>query len=91
MVELATAVGAGAPDPALPGTDPEPAGAGGTAIALGRSEVSGVGVAGAAAQVLWHHRLIRDRSREGCFHAFRVNHWVGLAVFAGVVGEFALR
>jgi 4-hydroxybenzoate polyprenyltransferase len=27
---------------------------------------------------------IRDRSREGCFRAFRHNHWIGLAVFAGV-------
>ena len=39
----------------------------------------------AAAQVLWHWTLIRDRTREGCFKAFRQNHWVGFAVFAGVV------
>jgi 4-hydroxybenzoate polyprenyltransferase len=25
------------------------------------------------------------RSREGCFKAFRLNHWVGAAVFAGTV------
>src|SRR6478672_518618 len=41
------------------------------------------GLAAAAAQAAWHWRLIRDRSREGCFQAFRLNHWVGFAVFAG--------
>jgi 4-hydroxybenzoate polyprenyltransferase len=43
------------------------------------------GIAVAAAQVLWHFTLIRDRTRDGCFKAFRLNHWVGLAVFAGVL------
>jgi 4-hydroxybenzoate polyprenyltransferase len=42
-------------------------------------------VAAALAQVVWHATLIRDRSREGCFKAFRLNHWVGFAVFVGVV------
>jgi len=45
-----------------------------------------VGLAAAAALASWHYTLIRDRSREGAFRAFRVNHWVGFAVFAGVVG-----
>jgi 4-hydroxybenzoate polyprenyltransferase len=36
-------------------------------------------------QVVWHHRLIKDRTREGCFKAFRINHWLGMTVFAGVV------
>ena len=44
-----------------------------------------LGVAAAAAQVLWHGGLIRTRSREGCFRAFRVNHWVGFALFIGIV------
>ena len=39
----------------------------------------------------WHYTLIRDRSREGCFRAFRLNHWLGFAVFVGVVLEFTLR
>ena len=43
------------------------------------------GLAGAAAQVAWHVFLIKDRTREGCFKAFRLNHWVGFSVFAGVV------
>ncbi len=39
----------------------------------------------------WHFTLIRSRSREGCFRAFRLNHWLGLAVFAGVVVDSVLR
>lgn len=45
----------------------------------------------AVAQIVWHHRLIRDRTREGCFQAFRVNHWFGCTVFAGVVAGYALK
>lgn len=41
--------------------------------------------AAAAAQVVWHFFLIRERTREGCFKAFRLNHWLGASVFAGVV------
>lgn len=39
----------------------------------------------AAGQVVWHFGLIRQRTREGCFKAFRLNHWLGFSVFAGVV------
>jgi 4-hydroxybenzoate polyprenyltransferase len=39
----------------------------------------------ALAQVAWHHHLIKDRTREGCFKAFRLNHWLGFTVFLGVV------
>ncbi len=38
----------------------------------------------ACAQVAWHYLLIRKREREGCFKAFRVNHWLGFTLFAGV-------
>ncbi|MEN9384470.1 MAG: hypothetical protein RL323_1613 [Pseudomonadota bacterium] len=38
-------------------------------------------------QVVWHLTLIRDRTREACFRAFRLNHWLGLTVFAGVVSS----
>ena len=44
----------------------------------------------AAAQALWHYTLIRERSRDGCFKAFRQNHWLGFTVFAGVVAGYAL-
>jgi 4-hydroxybenzoate polyprenyltransferase len=62
---------------------------------LGRSLGLGglflVGIAAASAQVAWHFALIRGRSREGCFKAFRLNHWVGCAVFCGVALDLALR
>jgi len=59
--------------------------------ALGLGWVYLAGIAVGAAQALWHYTLIRDRSREGCFKAFRLNHWIGFAVFAGVVLDLALR
>ena len=48
------------------------------------------GLAVALGQVVWHVWLIKDRSREGCFKAFRLNHWLGLSVFAGVAVSYAL-
>ena len=44
-----------------------------------------LGVAIAAGQVVWHYGLIRQRTRDGCFKAFRLNHWVGAALFAGIL------
>ena len=38
----------------------------------------------ALAQALWHGWLIRNRERDNCFKAFRMNHWLGLTVFAGI-------
>ena len=61
----------------------------GDALGLGRWFFAGIGVA--ALQAGWHYTLIRDRSREGCFRAFRENHWLGFAVFAGVAVDLALR
>ena len=49
------------------------------------------GVAVAAAQALWHYALIRKRDRDGCFKAFRLNHWVGFALFAGTALDLMLR
>ena len=43
-----------------------------------------VGLAVAALQAAWHFWLIKDRTRDGCFKAFRLNHWVGFAAFMGV-------
>jgi len=45
----------------------------------------------AVAQVVWHYRLIRDRTREGCFKAFRLNHWLGATLFAGLVAGYAFK
>ena len=35
-------------------------------------------------QALWHVWLIRQRERDACFRAFRLNHWLGFTLFAGV-------
>jgi 4-hydroxybenzoate polyprenyltransferase len=48
-------------------------------------------VAAAAAHAVWHFLLIRSRERDGCFKAFRVNHWLGFTVFAGIVAGYALK
>ena len=45
------------------------------------------GVVLAAAVALSHYPMIRNRTREGCFRAFRQNNWVGAAVFAGILGD----
>ena len=50
----------------------------------------GVALVVASAQVAWHFQLIRNRTREGCFKAFRLNHWLGASVFAGIATSFAL-
>ena len=47
------------------------------------------GLALAGGMMLYHWTLIRDRSREGCFKAFRHNNWVGAAIFAGITGALA--
>jgi 4-hydroxybenzoate polyprenyltransferase len=57
-------------------------------LGLGALYVGGIVVA--ALQAAWHFTLIFDRSREGCFRAFRANHWLGAAVFAGVALSFDL-
>ena len=61
----------------------------GRAGGLGGVFLAGIGVA--ALQALWHWRLIRARTREGCFKAFRLNHWLGFSVFAGVALDLATR
>ena len=35
-------------------------------------------------QALWHGWLICKRERDDCFKAFRLNHWLGFTVFAGI-------
>ena len=61
----------------------------GARLGLGAAYFGGIAVAAGLAG--WHFTLIRGRSREGCFRAFRLNHWVGLAVFAGVATDTLLR
>ncbi len=47
-----------------------------------------IAIGAAVVQVLWHYQLIKHRTREGCFKAFRVNHWLGFTLFCGVVGVY---
>ena len=45
----------------------------------------------ALAQALWHIWLICKRQRDDCFKAFRLNHWLGFTVFAGIAGTYAAQ
>ncbi len=59
-----------------------------SALTLVQSAMSAffwIAIGMAMAQVVWHYRMIRHRSREGCMRAFVHNHWLGLTVFIGVV------
>ncbi len=60
----------------------------GAQVGLGSAYFSGL--AAAAVIAVWHFTLIRDRSRDGCFKAFRLNHWVGFVIFVGVVTNSVL-
>ena len=55
---------------------------------LGTYYWSGLGVA--ALFVLYQFAIARHRDRDACFRAFLNNHWVGMAVFAGVALDYAL-
>jgi 4-hydroxybenzoate polyprenyltransferase len=55
----------------------------GSGLGFGAAYFAGLAVA--AVQAGWHFTLIRTRSRDGCFKAFRLNHWLGFAVFSGVL------
>jgi 4-hydroxybenzoate polyprenyltransferase len=61
----------------------------------GRAEQLGtpywLGLAAAALLFVWQQWSTRERARDACFRAFLNNHWVGLAVFAGIAADFALR
>jgi 4-hydroxybenzoate polyprenyltransferase len=46
------------------------------------------GLAAAGAMMIYHWSLIRERSREGAFHAFMHNNWVGAAIFVGIFFGF---
>jgi 4-hydroxybenzoate polyprenyltransferase len=60
----------------------------GQRLGAGAYYFGGVLVAGL---LMTHHQyLIRDRSREGCFRAFRGNNWLGLALFVAIVLEYQL-
>ena len=43
-----------------------------------------LGLLAAAGIAAYHYVLIRGRTREGCFKAFRHNNWIGLVIFLGI-------
>jgi 4-hydroxybenzoate polyprenyltransferase len=57
---------------------------------LGLGYPAWLGLAAAALISLYHYTLIRSRSREGCFAAFRHNHYLGFAIFLGVALSYTL-
>jgi 4-hydroxybenzoate polyprenyltransferase len=66
------------------------------ALALvGRESGMGVwywaGIGAALVLVAWEFGLARGRERAACFRAFLHNNWVGMALFAGIALDFALR
>lgn len=61
----------------------------GTRGGLGVAYVAGLTIA--IALVAWEFRVARTRGRADCFRAFVHNHWVGLAVFAGLALDIAMR
>ncbi len=52
-----------------------------------------VGLIAALVLVLYQYRLIRGRTREGAFKAFRNNNWVGCVIFIGIAADlwFGIR
>lgn len=44
----------------------------------------------AAGLFLYQQYLIRNRDRDSCFVAFLNNNWVGMVIFIGIAGHFAL-
>jgi 4-hydroxybenzoate polyprenyltransferase len=50
-----------------------------------------VGILAAAALAVRQYFILRPRTRETSFKAFLHNNWIGAAIFAGIVADFALR
>ena len=60
-------------------------------LQLGLGWPFALGLLAAAGMAVWHYTLIRQRDPAHCFTAFRHNHWLGFAVFAGTATAYALR
>ena len=50
-----------------------------------------LGLLAAAGCFVWEFWYTRDRDSQRCFKAFLHNHWAGLAIFVGIVLDYALR
>ena len=60
-------------------------------VQYAQSAIFLIAIGVAAAQAVWHGSLIWSRSRDGCFKAFRLNHWLGFTMFAGIAASYALK
>ncbi|SCC92107.1 4-hydroxybenzoate octaprenyltransferase [Thiomonas sp. X19] len=60
-------------------------------LQLGLAWPFALGLLAAAGMAAWHYTLIRGRDPARCFTAFKHNHWLGFAVFAGTATAYALR
>ena len=56
---------------------------------LGQYYWGGLGLA--LLLVAWEFAVARTRERDACFRAFLHNNWVGMAIFAGLALDFALK
>ncbi len=59
-------------------------------IGRAKSAIFIIAIGLALLQALWHGWLIRKRQRDDCFKAFRLNHWLGFTVFAGIALSYSL-
>jgi 4-hydroxybenzoate polyprenyltransferase len=50
-----------------------------------------IALAVVALLIAYEFMLARYRDRDACFRAFRHNHWIGAAIFAGIAADYALR
>ncbi|TBU80182.1 4-hydroxybenzoate octaprenyltransferase [Pseudomonas daroniae] len=50
-----------------------------------------LGLLAAAACFVWEFHMTRGREPMVCFQAFLHNHWAGLAIFIGIVLDYAVR
>jgi 4-hydroxybenzoate polyprenyltransferase len=57
-------------------------------VEYAQAAIFNIATGAALVQVAWHYTLIRSRSREGCFKAFRLNHWLGFTMFAGIAASY---
>ncbi len=60
-------------------------------LQLGLAWPFALGLLAAAGMAAWHYSLIRQREPARCFTAFKHNHWLGFAVFAGTAAAYTLR
>ena len=47
-----------------------------------------VGIGAAAMLAVYHQYLIKDREPDRCFAAFLNNHWLGAAIFMGLLSHY---